>query len=102
MANIGHVQYIKGTNKDQLLAVWMHSDYGSGTGRAHGKISSGFEGHYDITYYDDQNAKLTDLKLEIKKDDDRYFLTWRNSNKVISFGIGLVNCDVLSASYIDV
>ncbi|GAA0819477.1 hypothetical protein KO495_02945 [Colwellia sp. D2M02] len=102
MSNIGSVQYSKGNKVGELKAVWIHSDYGNGTGSATGSQSATFEGKYEIEYFDCNGLSLTVLNLEIIKNAQRYDLSWSKNGVVTSIGIGVVNSGVLSAGYYDV
>ncbi len=53
MSNIGHVQYSKDDVTGELNAVWVHDDYGRGTGLATGNTNHKFEGNYQIKYFDE-------------------------------------------------
>ncbi len=102
MSNIGSVQYSKGDKVGELKAVWIHSDYGNGTGSATGSLSAKFEGKYEIKYFDNNGSFLTVLELEIIKNDQRYDLSWSKNGVVTSIGIGVANSGLLSAGYYDV
>jgi len=102
MANIGHVQYQKGANIGELTAVWVHDDYGYGTGKATGGTNTAFEGCYQIQYFDDKGTLQAELDLEVRKTEYCYNLTWRNKGKITSIGIGLESAGILSVGYHDV
>ena len=102
MSNIGSVQYSKGNLIGQLEAVWIHADYGHGTGLAIGGPNDKFEGKYHIKYFNEKGILMTELELEITKNKHRYDLTWSKSGVVISIGIGIENSNILSAGYYDV
>jgi sporulation protein YlmC with PRC-barrel domain len=101
MSNIGSVQYSKGDKIGELKAVWIHADYGHGTGLAIGDPNTKFEGKYQIKYFDENGSFLTDLDLEIIKNDQRYDLSWSRNGVVTSIGIGIENSNTLSAGYYD-
>ena len=101
MSNIGAVQYSKGNSVGELKAVWIHADYGHGTGLAIGGQSTKFDGKYEIKYFDSNGSLLTVLDLEIIKNEQRYDLSWSKNGVVISIGIGVENFDILSAGFYD-
>ncbi len=117
MANIGHVQYSKGDVSGELKAVWIHDDYGSGTGLAIGNTSSefeganferanfegaSFEGKYQIKYFDESGSLMAELDLEIINNGNFYKVTWSKVGVVTSIGIGQETSNVLSVGYYDV
>jgi len=102
VSNIGHVQYFKGDKAGELKALWIHADYGAGTGLAIGGSTARFEGNYQIQYFDESGSLLIELDLEIISNGHRYDLTWSKDGIVTSIGIGLENSNTLSAGYYDV
>lgn len=102
MSNIGHVQYSKGKNTNELKAVWVHAVSGRGTGLATGESNAEFEGEYLIKYFDESGAVQAELDLEIIRNDQYFDLIWRKKGVVTSVGIGMENANILSAGYCDV
>jgi len=102
MSNIGHVQYTKSDVLGELKAVWVHDDYGMGTGLATGNDNSKFEGSYQIQYFDEAKVLVAELELEITHLGDTYKVTWSNNGVVSSIGIGMERDNVLSVGYYDV
>ena len=102
MSNIGSVQYSKGDKVGELRAIWVHADYGQGTGLAIGEPNTTFEGKYQIRYFDGNGEFLTALDLEIVKNEHCYNLSWSKNGVLISIGIGIENSNILSAGYYDV
>ena len=102
MSNIGHVQYSKGDVTGELKAVWVHDDYGRGTGLATGNENSEFEGNYQIKYFDENSILLAELDLEIINNGSSYNVTWSKGGRVTSVGIGMENSSTLSVGYYDV
>ncbi|WP_028772704.1 hypothetical protein [Shewanella waksmanii] len=102
MPNIGHVQYCKGDKPNELKAVWVHADYGQGTGLAIGDSNTHFEGNYLIEYFDESGTVLAKLDLEIVSNGTSFHLTWRKDGGVTSLGVGLESSGILSAGYYDV
>ena len=102
MPNIGHVQYRKSNNSGELIAEWIHADYGRGTGIASGNNDHTFAGNYLIQYFDSQHTLVAELDLEITHKTDAYHLTWRKNGIVTSVGVGMENAGVLNAGYYDV
>jgi len=102
LSNIGHVQYSKGNVTGELKAVWVHDDYGRGTGLATGNTTSKFEGTYQIKYFDMGGILLAELDLEIINNGSSYNVTWSKNGLVTSIGIGMENSKVLSVGYYDV
>jgi hypothetical protein len=59
----------------ELKAVWIHADYGHGTGLAIGAQSTKFEGKYEIKYFDSNVAlanKLTRIAWVIVTTNDEF------------------------------
>ncbi len=102
MSNIGSVQYSKSDIIGELNAIWVHADYGHGTGLATGGSSTDFGGKYQIRYFNEKGACVAELDLEIIKNEHRYDLTWSKNGIVTSIGIGMENSNTLSAGYYDV
>lgn len=102
LSNIGHVQYSKGDVTGELKAVWVHDDYGRGTGLATGNANSEFEGNYQIKYFDENSIFLAELDLEIINNGSSYNVTWSKSGRVTSVGIGMENASTLTVGYYDV
>ena len=102
MTNIGFVLYKRNDESGVMNAKWCHSDYGNGTGIATGGPTEGFEGHYQIRYFDDMGNVQADRELEIKKDGDYYKVSWLNNGKITAVGIGMENSEGLSVGYRDI
>lgn len=99
MENIGLVFYRKGNEPGTLLAQFRHSDYGTGTGLAKGTPSEGFEGQFQIRYFDENGNIQADRDLFIIKDGEYYQLTWFKDGKITGEGIGHENSDCLCVGY---
>jgi len=102
LSNIGHVQYSKGDATGELKAIWVHDDYGKGTGLATGNEGYKFEGNYHIKYFDEDGILLAELDLEIINNGSSYNVTWSKHGIVTSLGIGMINSNILSVGYYDV
>ncbi|KAF7771475.1 hypothetical protein PCIT_a4061 [Pseudoalteromonas citrea] len=102
LTNIGHVKYTKTQTSRTLKAVWVHNDYGQGTGVAVAKTcTSEFEGTYQVTYLDIHETEVAYLDLKIVKSGDIFHLTWSKNQKVTSLGIGMIHENALCAGYYD-
>ncbi len=102
MNNVGVVLYRKGDEPGTLNAEYCHTDDGKGHGIATGGLTQGFEGKYQIQYFDEKGQLLAARDLEINKVGDRFNLIWFN-NKVISCrGIGFETTEGLVVGYYDV
>ncbi len=102
MKNIGHVLYKKSKEPGTLKAIWCHSEQGTGTGIAIGDSTNGFEGHYQIRYFDNKGNLQAERELEIQKKDDCFKVYWFNNDEISAFGIGLENAEGLSVGYRDI
>lgn len=100
MSNIGHVQYSRSDNLTDFRAVWVHAEYGHGTGLAVGESNAEFEGVYQIKYFDENGTLLAERDLEIVKNEHNFELTWSENGVVRS--IGMKNSNILTAGYYDV
>ena len=95
---IGCVLYTKGKEEGTLDAKW-YSTTGKGTGKATGGSSIGFEGHYNIRYFDEKGNFQAERGLEIKKVEDYFELLWFNNGEVSDKGIGMEVTEGLVAGY---
>ncbi len=102
MNNIGYVLYKKDKEPGTLKADWCHSELGTGTGFATGGPIDGFEGLYQIRYFDDKGDLQAERELDIKKDENCYKVSWLNKGKPTAYGIGLKNSEGLSVGYRDI
>ncbi len=102
MSNIGHVQYSKGDYAGELKAIWVHADYGRGTGLATGGSSNGFEGKYRIEYFDENGISQAEVDLEISFNGHSYDLTWSKDGNITGIGVGMEISNILAAGYYDV
>ena len=100
--NIGTVVYTKWLDKGTLKARWTHSEQGSGTGDAHGGPEVGFEGQYKITYVDSSGNKFPEIDLIIAEDNGVFHLEWRDGDKQLSIGHGMMVGEQLIAGWKDV
>ena len=89
MHNIGLVIYKKDHENGNLNATWCHSNGQQGTGVATGGPLIGFEGVYDIQYFDSEGKLDAELRLQIVKQENLYFSKWINKGEVTSTGIGM-------------
>ncbi|TMP44652.1 hypothetical protein CWB96_16250 [Pseudoalteromonas citrea] len=102
LANIGHVKYIKTHTSGKLNAVWVHNNYGQGTGIAVSQTaSSEFEGTYQVTYFDMHGLEVAHLDLKIVKSGDVFNLTWLKNNAITSLGVGMIHENALCVGYCD-
>ncbi|MCP4749248.1 MAG: hypothetical protein GY874_24395 [Desulfobacteraceae bacterium] len=99
MINVGLVLYTKTEKPGTLKAKWCHFDDGTGIGIATGGPVAGFEGLYNIRYFDGQGNLKAERELEIRKKNNCYKLRWLLHGKVTSKGIGLVTIKGLVAGY---
>ncbi len=102
MNNIGYVLYKKSKEPGTLNANWCHSEYGTGTGFATGGPVDGFEGLYQIQYFDEKGNLLAERELDIRKDGNCFNVSWLNNGELTAYGIGLENSEGLSVGYRDI
>lgn len=96
------VLYKKGDKEGTLNAEYCHSVDGKGNGIAHGNSKEGFEGEYQIQYFDDKGSLQAERDLEIQKKGDCFYLTWSKNGSITSTGIGFENAEGLLVGYHDV
>jgi len=100
--NIGTVVYTKWLDNGTLKARWTHAEQGSGTGEAYGGPEVGFEGQYKIVYMDSSGNKFPEIDLIITKREDSFHLEWRDDEKCLSVGHGMLVGEQLIAGWKDV
>lgn len=102
MNNIGYILYKKNKEPGTLNANWCHSEYGIGTGIATGGSADGFEGLYQIQYFDEKGNLQAECELGIRKDGNCYRVLWLKNGELKAYGIGLENSEGLSVGYRDI
>ncbi len=102
ITNIGYVVYKRGEEPGTPEAEWCHSYTGKGKGIATGGMSGGFEGRYNITYFDNKNNLMSNRELVIQKTGDVYKLAWIKEGIIKAEGIEMVVSDRLTAGRCDV
>jgi len=104
MNNIGYVLYKISKELGTLNAEWCHSEYGIGTGIATATegLVDGFEGHYQIQYFNEKGSLQAERGLDIRKEGKYYKVLWLNNGELTAYGIGLENSEGLSVGYRDV
>lgn len=99
MYNVGFGIYSKGAEPGTLDAKWCHSYFGSGvygTGRAVGGPIEGYEGSYEIKYFDRDQNEVAGFNITIVKVGETYEITWYLDGEVQDRGLGLEVSDGLA------
>lgn len=102
MVNVGCVLYVKGEKPGTLDAKWCHPWFGDGvfgSGKATGGPAEGYEGRYQIQYFDANGNAIAGFELDIQKDGDYYQLAWIDNGEILDRGIGMEVSDGLAAGW---
>jgi hypothetical protein len=88
---------------DQTLqARWYHSDVGSnlpGAGVARRVDGQGFEGSFDIEYFDAGGKPAGSFRLLIGKQGEVHYLQWLLSGRTLFNGLGIEGEQGLAAAW---
>lgn len=102
MINVGCVLYKKGGEPGTLEAKWCHPYFGQGvfgTGKASGGPAEGYEGLYQIQYFDAEGNAIAGFELSIEKEGEYYSLAWIDNGEILDRGIGMEVSDGLVAGW---
>jgi hypothetical protein len=102
MINVGFVFYKKSNEPGTLNAKYCHSSIGAGTGIATGGPKEGFEGTYQIRYFDSKGTETAKRGLEIVKCGGYYELSWIMNGEIRSKGVGIEVLKGLAAGWRDI
>ncbi len=85
-----------------LDASWYSTelpDGKKGTGIAQGDTSNGFEGVYEITYFNSGGSEIGVYDLEIKKTNEIFQVIWKKESITLFIGVGIEINGALSVGW---
>lgn len=102
MKSIGFVTYTHIPSKNILEAKGISIKNGvksTGTGIVTGDFSKGFEGTFEVQYFDLDGKPTSKFQLEISKETDYFYIKWYKDGKYTYFGIGQEKDGVLCSGW---